>query len=96
MITIKPLICKLTDFGESRSKDIHTQQILKSKTTRVNRGKCNVYYILYIRVLTGNMSAQHHEVNVGFFSTCISKGVYRIYSIERRPRISAAFEIQFF
>ena len=50
MITIKPLICKLTDFGESRSKDIHTQQILKSKTTRVNRGKCNVYYILYMRV----------------------------------------------
>ncbi|CAB4019764.1 Tyrosine- kinase SPK-1 [Paramuricea clavata] len=39
MASIKPLICKLTDFGESRSKDIHTEQILKSKTARVNRGE---------------------------------------------------------
>ena len=37
--SVKPLICKLTDFGESRSKDIQTEQILKSKTTRLNRGK---------------------------------------------------------
>ncbi len=27
MAAVKPLICKLTDFGESRSKDIHTEQI---------------------------------------------------------------------
>ena len=40
MLSVKPLICKLADFGESRSKDIRTQQIMKSKTARVNRGKC--------------------------------------------------------
>ena len=39
MLSVKPLICKLADFGESRSKDIRTQQIMKSKTARVNRGK---------------------------------------------------------
>ena len=39
MASVKPLIRKLTDFGESRSKDIHTEQILKSKTARINRGK---------------------------------------------------------
>ncbi len=33
-----PLICKLTDFGESRSQDIHTNTILYSKTNQVNRG----------------------------------------------------------
>ena len=33
-----PLICKLTDFGESRSQEIHTNTILNSKTTRINRG----------------------------------------------------------
>lgn len=41
MLSVKPLICKLADFGESRSKDIRTQQIMKSKTARVNRGKCS-------------------------------------------------------
>ena len=44
MVSIKPLICKLADFGESRSKDIHTQQIFKSKTRRIDRGR-----LLYIR-----------------------------------------------
>ena len=39
MHSVKPLICKLADFGESRSKDIRTQQIMKSKTALVNRGK---------------------------------------------------------
>ena len=39
MLSVKPLICKLADFSESRSKDIRTQQIMKSKTARVNRGK---------------------------------------------------------
>lgn len=38
MSKIKPLICKLTDFGESRSNDIHTNHILTSKTVRVDRG----------------------------------------------------------
>lgn len=38
MVSVKPLICKLTDFGESRSRDIHTEQIIKTKTTRLNRG----------------------------------------------------------
>ncbi|CAB4022412.1 Tyrosine- kinase SPK-1, partial [Paramuricea clavata] len=33
-----PLICKLTDFGESRSQDIRTNTILYSKTNQVNRG----------------------------------------------------------
>jgi serine/threonine protein kinase len=33
-----PLICKLTDFGESRSQDIRTNTILHSKTNQVNRG----------------------------------------------------------
>lgn len=33
-----PLVCKLTDFGESRSQDINTNTIVSSKTNRVNRG----------------------------------------------------------
>ena len=28
-----PIVCKLTDFGESRSQDIHTNTVLSSKTT---------------------------------------------------------------
>ena len=39
IISIKPLVCKLADFGESRSTDIQTQNILKSRTNRVDRGK---------------------------------------------------------
>jgi serine/threonine protein kinase len=34
----KPLICKLSDFGESRSQELHMHTILTSKTGRVNRG----------------------------------------------------------
>ena len=34
----QPLICKLSDFGESRSQELHTHTILTSKTGRVNRG----------------------------------------------------------
>ena len=44
MVSIKPLICKLADFGESRWKDIHTQQILMVETKRIDRGR-----LLYIR-----------------------------------------------
>ncbi len=33
-----PIVCKLTDFGESRSQDIHTNTVLSSKTSRVSRG----------------------------------------------------------
>ena len=33
-----PLICKLTDFGESRSREFQTNTILTSKTSRINRG----------------------------------------------------------
>ena len=39
IIAIKPLVCKLADFGESRSTDIQTQNMLKSRTNRVDRGK---------------------------------------------------------
>ena len=35
---ISPLVCKLTDFGESRSREVHTNTILTSKTSRINRG----------------------------------------------------------
>ena len=34
----RPLVCKLTDFGESRSTKIQTNSILQSQTARVNRG----------------------------------------------------------
>ena len=34
----RPLLCKLTDFGESRSTKIQTNSILQSQTARVNRG----------------------------------------------------------
>ena len=37
-IAISPLVCKLTDFGESRSWEVHTNTILTSKTSRINRG----------------------------------------------------------
>ena len=33
-----PLLCKVTDFGESRSTKIQTNSILESQTARVNRG----------------------------------------------------------
>ena len=33
-----PLICKLTDFGESRSREFQTNTILTTKTSRINRG----------------------------------------------------------
>ncbi|KAJ7391284.1 Serine/threonine-protein kinase ulk2 [Desmophyllum pertusum] len=32
------VVCKLADFGESRSREVQTQSILKSQTNRVNRG----------------------------------------------------------
>lgn len=32
-----PIICKLTDFGESKSEDINTNTTVSSKTNRVNR-----------------------------------------------------------
>ena len=42
IISIKPLVCKLADFGESRSTDIQTQNILK----------CGFYLIVWIEVET--------------------------------------------
>ena len=39
MLSVKPLICNLVDFGESQSKEICTQQIKNCKTAWVNRGK---------------------------------------------------------
>lgn len=33
-----PLICKLTDFGESRSQEVHTNAITTTKTGRIDRG----------------------------------------------------------
>ncbi len=33
-----PIICKVTDFGESRSKMVQTQSILTSRVTSLNRG----------------------------------------------------------
>ena len=38
MLSVKPLICKLADFGDSRSKDIRTQQIMKSMFFWIKRG----------------------------------------------------------
>ncbi|CAB3993486.1 serine threonine- kinase Chk2-like [Paramuricea clavata] len=35
---ISPLVCKLTDFGESRSWEVQTNTILTSKTNRIVRG----------------------------------------------------------
>jgi serine/threonine protein kinase len=46
MVSIKPLVCKLADFGESRSRDICTQQIIMSKTKRVDRGR--LIFAIYI------------------------------------------------
>lgn len=34
----RPVVCKLTDFGESRSRLIQTQQIVASKTKNIDRG----------------------------------------------------------
>ena len=34
----EPIICKLTDFGESRSDEIQTQQMANTHTGNVNRG----------------------------------------------------------
>ncbi|KXJ18326.1 High affinity nerve growth factor receptor, partial [Exaiptasia diaphana] len=34
----KPIVCKLTDFGESRSKDIQTLDIVSTRTSNVERG----------------------------------------------------------
>lgn len=33
-----PIICKVADFGEGRSKEIQTEAILRSRTQRINRG----------------------------------------------------------
>ena len=38
MFRERPIACKLTDFGESRSLLIQTQAVLSSKTTTVDRG----------------------------------------------------------
>ena len=32
------MVCKLADFGESRSSEVQTKSILNSQTLRVNRG----------------------------------------------------------
>ena len=34
----EPIVCKLTDFGESRSEEIQTQLVAKTHTENVNRG----------------------------------------------------------
>ena len=36
--SLRPAVCKLTDFGESRSKYLQTNTVLGSKTGRVDRG----------------------------------------------------------
>ena len=36
--SLRPVVCKLTDFGESRSKYLQTNTVLASKTGRVDRG----------------------------------------------------------
>ena len=36
--TLKPIVCKLTDFGESRSALIQTNTLLQSKATNLDRG----------------------------------------------------------
>ena len=33
-----PLVCKLADFGESRSREIHTRTAFSSQTSNVQRG----------------------------------------------------------
>ena len=38
MYQSRPVACKLTDFGESRSLLIQTQTVLASKTNNVTRG----------------------------------------------------------
>ena len=35
---LQPVVCKLTDFGESRSTNVQTKTVLASKTRRVDRG----------------------------------------------------------
>lgn len=35
MISIKPLICKLADFSESRARDIQIEKLLRSKTSLI-------------------------------------------------------------
>lgn len=35
---LRPVVCKLTDFGESRSANVQTNTVLASKTRRVDRG----------------------------------------------------------
>lgn len=34
----RPIICKVTDFGESRSREIQTKTLMRTKTTRLDRG----------------------------------------------------------
>ena len=36
--TTRPIVCKLTDFGESRSHSVQTNTVLATKTKRVDRG----------------------------------------------------------
>ena len=71
MVSIKPLICKLSDFGESRSRDIQTEQILKSKTTRLNRGKCafKCYKLRPLITLINASCQQYGIVYIYIFKT---------------------------
>ena len=40
----RPIACKLTDFGESRSRFIQTQAIVASKTTNIGRGQSSTWH----------------------------------------------------
>ena len=34
----RPIICRLTDFGESKSSEIQTKTLMQTKTARLDRG----------------------------------------------------------
>lgn len=56
-----PIVCKLADFGESRSDFLQTQTKLKSKTTRLDRGT-PVFMAPELQLSDGCQSASTNEL----------------------------------
>ena len=60
-----PLVCKVTDFGETRSQNNHTHTVLSSKATHVSRET----FVLYLGVW-------NDRCNESWFKTSLSNTIF--------------------
>ena len=70
-----PLVCKVTDFGESRSQNIHTHTVLSSKATHVSK-ETSVFkgadiWVYGMVVFVVMNSGLKHPFQIPFFPTAL-------------------------